>query len=180
MNNKEIEVKFIINEAIKENILRDLGKDITLTKTHQIDTYYIPDFRDFEINGETMECVRIRETEKDITLGYKKIHRETTPVYCDEYEIKIDNKEQMENFLFAINFSVQMIIDKTRLSCKINDYEFDFDSVKGVGEFLEIELKNNNADINAIFDLVAKYGLTRADVTYDGIQVLVKKAMAKQ
>ena len=143
----------------------------------QIDTYYIPDFREFEINGETMECVRIREENNNSTLAYKKIHREANPVYCDEYETRVDNKEQMEKILFALGFKVQMVIDKTRESYKINELEFDFDSVKNLGELMEVELKNDSNDVSVIYEFVSKYGLSKKDVTYEGIQVLMKKAL---
>ncbi len=178
MKDKEIELKFKINSEIRDNILKDLCPNYQdLSQNRQVDTYYIPYFRDFEINGETMECVRIRETKGKNILAYKKIHREATPVYCDEYELEIANKEQMEKILFALGFSVQMVIDKTRVSFKHNNFEFDFDSVKDMGELMEVELKDDTATVEDIYNLVAKYGLTKDDVTYEGIQVLMKKAM---
>lgn len=180
MNNKEIELKFIISEEIKKNIIADLQKICDYHKTtRQIDTYYIPYYKNFEINGVTLECLRIRETEGDCILGYKKIHRESSPVYCDEYETKISNKEQAEKILLSIGFSVQMIIDKTRITYRTEDLEFDFDSVKDLKELLEIELLDNSKDINEIYNFVSKYGLTKKDVTYKGIQKMVMEANKK-
>lgn len=177
MNNKEIELKFVINKNIKEQIITDLEKICSKTyEEHLIDTYYEPNFKKFEINGETVECVRIREDGHKIVLCYKKIHREVSPVYCDEYETQIFDKTQMENILFALGFSVQMVIDKTRVSYKLNNFEFDFDSVIGLGELLEVELKDENLTLDDIYNFVAKYGLSKKDVTYDGIQVLMKNA----
>lgn len=178
MKNKEIELKFIISHEIKNKIINDLKNIAIKTNSlRQIDTYYIPYFREFEINGETMECVRIREENNVSTLTYKKIHREANPVYCDEYETVVEDKQQMEKFLFALGFSVQMVIDKTRESYKLDDFEFDFDSVKNLGELMEIELKNDSSSVDEIYDYVSKYGLTKKDVTYEGIQILMKKAM---
>lgn len=177
---KEVELKFVINNSQKENILEYLRVNATpLHSFRMIDTYYIPDFRDFEINGETHECVRIREKEGKSILGYKKIHREVTPVYCDEYELKIDSKEEMEKILLALGFTVQMVIDKTRQSYLLGNLRFDFDDVKGLEPLMEVELTsddNEDADIEKIYDFVSKYGLSKDNVTYEGIQVMMKKA----
>lgn len=181
MKDKEIELKFIINKEIKNAILSENVENFTKVSTSRVvDTYYIPYYREFEINGETMECVRIRENEKGFTLTYKKIHRECDPVYCDEYETKIEDKDQMEKLLFALGFSIQMKIDKTRESYKMNGLEFDFDTIENLGEHLEIEIKDESLTTNDIYNFVAKYGLTKDDVTYKGIQVLMKEALNKK
>ena len=178
MNNKEIELKFVINKDIKNKLLNDLQSTaVFVGSSRLIDTYYIPYFKEFEINGETMECVRIRESETLCVLTYKKIHREANPIYCDEYETVIDNKTQMENILLSLGFSVQMVIDKTRQSYSLDKFEFDFDSVENLGELLEIELKDNSENVNAIYEFVSKYGLSEKDVTYEGIQVMMKRAL---
>ena len=52
--------------------------------------------------------------------------------------------------------------------------ELDFDSVKNLGEMLEIELKDNSSDINEIYNFVKKYELSKKDVTYEGIQNLME------
>ena len=175
MKNKEIELKFIITEKQKKLILEHLNKNAKfLSKMQQIDTYYIPFYKNFEENGETMECLRIRECDGKNILCYKKIHRECRPVYCDEFELEIASKEQMEKILFAIGFSVQMVIDKTRESFVSNDYEFDLDSVNDKLYLFEVELKSDGDDVNKIYSFVSNFGLREKDVTYDGIQKLVK------
>lgn len=178
MKDKELELKFIINTEIKNAILSEnIDNFIKLSHSRVIDTYYIPYFREFEVNGETMECVRIREKDNTFILTYKKIHREATPIYCDEYEVEISDKAQMEKLLFALGFSVQMTIDKIRETYKMDNLEFDFDSVKNLGELLEIEIKDENSNLESIYKFVSKYGLSKDDVTYKGIQVLMKESM---
>ncbi len=80
----------------------------------------------------------------------------------------------MENTLFALGFNVKMLIDKTRETYLVNNLELDFDSVKNLGELLEIELKDNSSDINEIYNFVKKYELSKKDVTYEGIQNLME------
>ena len=175
---KEIELKFKISEEVYKQIIADLKNSAKkIGESKLIDTYYIPDYKEFEVNGVTQECVRIRQTEKENVLCYKKIHYEANPIYCDEYETKISDKENMQNILFALNFSTQMVIDKTRYSYSLDNFEIDIDYVKNLGYLLEVELKDNNASLEKIYKFVEKYGLSKKDVTYEGIQVLMKKAM---
>lgn len=180
MKDKEVELKFVIDLRVREKIVSNLEKVAKKVDEYRmIDTYYIPYFREFEINGETMECVRIREAHGKSVLAYKKIYREASPIYCDEFETEVSSVEEMEKILFALGFEIQMKIDKTRVSFAYQNFEFDFDSVAGVGEFMEVELKSENATTDDIYEFVKKYGLSKNDVTYEGIQVLVKKAMKK-
>ncbi|MBQ7797933.1 MAG: class IV adenylate cyclase [Clostridia bacterium] len=181
MKNKEIELKFVINEKIKNDIIKVLeDRGEKKSESFLIDTYYIPNFKNFEINGETIECVRIRENEKGSVLTYKKIHKEANPIYCDEFETFVSSKQQMENILFALGFSVQMIIDKKRVSYKMDNFEFDFDSVKNLGELMEVEIISENSSVEEIYNFVKIFGLSQQDVTYEGIQTLMKKAMKKK
>ncbi|MBQ9792688.1 MAG: class IV adenylate cyclase [Clostridia bacterium] len=178
MKEKEIELKFIINTDIKNKIIDKLNNiGVKTHEEHLIDTYYVPNYKSFEVDNQTMECVRIREQNNISILGYKKIHRECNPVYCDEYETEVESKDQTEKILFALGFSTQMIIDKTRVSYKYNNFIFDFDSVKSLGELMEVELIDNSSDVSKIYEFVSEFGLSKQDVTYEGIQMLMKKAM---
>lgn len=180
MNNKEIELKFVIDKNVRDKVIFDLEKRAEkIGESRMIDTYYIPYFREFEVDGETMECVRIRESDKKAVLTYKKIHREANPVFCDEYEVDVSSAKEAEKILFALGFDIQLKIDKTRLSYKFLGFEIDFDSVVDVGEFMEVELKSENATTDEVFEFVKPYGLSKKDVTYEGIQVLAKKAIKK-
>lgn len=173
---KELEYKFLISNNQREKIidyLNEVNADYVST-SHQKDVYYIPKFRQFEINGETTECVRVRITDKGSVLCYKKIHRESNPIYCDEYETKIEDEKQLEKILLAIDFEVQMVIDKTRETYRFGDYEFAFDCVKDFGELLEVEYKGlDESKFDEIFDVLSLFDITKENITYEGIQKLV-------
>ncbi len=178
MKDKEIELKFRITQEQRQAIIEYLEPLTTYKGSERmIDTYYIPNFKEFEIDGKTIECVRIRQTNNSAVLCYKHIHYDKEPIYCDEYETPIDSKDQMEKILFALGFTVQMVIDKTRVSYFNEHFEFDFDTVKNLGELMEIELKNNNSSISDIYRLVKPFGLDENNVTYEGIQIMLKKAL---
>lgn len=176
MDNKEIELKFVISKEKRNEILNDVSTFAEfVNEKHQIDTYYIPNFKSFEIGGETKECLRIREVGEKTVLCYKNIHRDANPVYCDEFETKVESKTETEKILFALGFSVQMMIDKIRKAYSYQNFEIDFDSVNDKIEFLEVELKDNNASVETILNFVSKYGLTKEDVTHEGIQKIVQR-----
>ena len=179
MKDKEIEVKFGITPSQKERILADL-KDVAVKvgESHLVDTYYIPNFKSFMENGETVESVRIRENHKGNIINYKKIHKEATPVYCDEYETKVEDKDQMEKLLFAIGFEIEMVIDKTRETYTYKNFEIDFDSVKNLGELMEVEIKDPNATVEDIYAFVSKYGLSAKDKR-GGIQNLMREKQGR-
>lgn len=174
MDNKEIELKFVIDKARREKILADIEIIAEFVgEKRQIDTYYIPEFKSFDENGETKECLRIRQSNGKNVMCYKNIHRESNPVYCDEFETELSDNYGMEKILFALGFKVQMVIDKVRKSFVYGEFEIDFDSVNDKLEILEIELKNNSLGEDAILEFVKKYGLTKSDVTYRGIQKII-------
>ena len=175
MKNKEIELKFVITKEQKDLILKELESGARFEdEKRQVDTYYIPNFKSFEENGETKECLRIRESVGKSIMCYKNIHRDVTPVYCDEYELEIDSSEEMEKILFALGFEIQMKIDKIRKTYVLNSFEIALDQVNGKLELLEVELKDEKASTDDILNFVKKFGLTKEDVTYRGIQLLVK------
>ena len=175
MKNKEIELKFVITKVQKDLILNELEKEAKFEcEKRQIDTYYIPKFKSFEENGETKECLRIRESGDKIIMCYKNIHRDVTPVYCDEYELEIESKQEMEKILFALGFEVQMTIDKVRKTFIIGSFEIALDQVNEKLDLLEVELKDEETSTDDILEFVKKFGLTKENVTYRGIQLLVK------
>lgn len=178
MKDKEIELKFRISLEQRQAIIQHIEPITTFKGSERIvDTYYTPNFKEFEIDGKTIECVRIREADNSAVICYKYIHYEANPIYCDEFETKIESKKQMEKILFALGFTIQMVIDKTRVSYSNEQFEFDFDTVENLGELMEIELKDNNGSLSDIYSLVKPFGLDEKNVTYEGIQIMLKKSL---
>ena len=77
----------------------------------------------------------------------------------------------MEQKRLTVEEVINFVKEKINL---VNNLELDFDSVKNLGELLEIELKDNSSDINEIYNFVKKYELSKKDVTYEGIQNLME------
>ena len=63
-------------------------------------------------------------------------------MYCDEYEVEIDNKENLDRILNVLGLEQIAVVDKTRVNyLYLDKYEISLDFVKTLGYFIEIEVK---------------------------------------
>ena len=131
------------------NALKNQNSNIT--KIKQIDKYYIPKYRNFNY-----EWLRVRNEENKCILTYKK---KIINNCCKEYEVLIDNVNSFETILKCLDFQNKGIITKTREKIMYNDkYEFSFDNVDNMGNFVEIEVKkiakDNESEIKELIELL--------------------------
>ena len=68
--------------------------------------------------------------------------------YCDEFETKIGSIEQFRKILSALNFRSIVTVDKLRKIYTYKDYEVAIDSVKDLGDFVEIEYIGKSSKAN--------------------------------
>ncbi len=117
-----------------------------LGEKHQVDKYFIPAHRDFTKMRPVNEWLRLRDSSGKFSINYKNWHREKDgrSHFCDEYESVVENFEQLENIFKAINIKPLVIVDKLRKIWLYKDFEIAIDSVKGLGDFVEIEYKGTN------------------------------------
>lgn len=142
MNNTEIEKKFIVPN--KQKIIRMFEqKGTRVYKRRQIDEYYIPQHRDFLKEKHPFEWLRLRIEKNACTLTYKYWHAEGSdlPTYCDEFETSIGNRESFEQILKALDFKKVVVVDKVRIAYEIDNFEIAVDDIKGLGTFVEVEIK---------------------------------------
>jgi len=144
-NNVEVEIHVQV-ENIRKLLafLKKNGK--FLEKKHQVDKYFTPAHRDFTSERPINEWLRLRDSSGKFSINYKNWHQEKDgrDHYCDEYESTIENLEQLENIFKAINTKPLVIVDKLRKAWLYKDFEVAIDSVKGLGDFVEIEYKGIN------------------------------------
>lgn len=116
-------------------------------ETRQIDEYFVPAHRDFLARQPIEEWLRLRTTDTGSSLNYKKWHfdSEGKGLYADEYETKVENIEAGRRILFAIDARPIITVDKLRKSWNYKDYEISIDTVKGLGEFVEVEYKGGES-----------------------------------
>jgi adenylate cyclase class 2 len=141
----EIEIKVQIEHV--ESLMNFLRKEAVLKyEDRQIDEYYNPAHRDFLSIRPVEEWLRLRNSSGKYSVNYKKWHinPDKTSDHCDEYETKIESIESMKDILNSLNFKHLITVDKTRSAWTYNDYEISIDTVKDLGDFVEIEYKGTN------------------------------------
>jgi adenylate cyclase class 2 len=143
MNNIEIEIQVKIEK--KENLIDFLRENGDFkSERHQIDEYFSPVHRNFINIRPVKEWLRIRDSQGKYSINYKNWHydKEGKSDYCDEYESEIKDQEDMKKILLSLNFKSLVKVDKLRKIWTYKDYEISLDSIKGLGDFVEIEYKD--------------------------------------
>ena len=139
-NDIETEVKIRITEAeYKELTIFMNNNAVFLKENNQLDTYYQPTYRKFLNDNEINEWLRIGKRGSKIILNYKNWHDN---MYCDEYEVEIDNSENLDKIFGILGLEKIAIVDKYRKTyLYLDKYEIALDYVKDLGHFIEIEVK---------------------------------------
>ncbi len=142
MKDIEIEIKVQIKNSNK--LVKFLQKEAKLQyQTHQIDEYYTPEHRNFIAVRPTPEWLRLRNSDNKYSVNYKRWHYDDRGKsnYCDEYETQVADLDQFKKIFSAIDIKPLVVVDKIRKSYKYKNYEISLDSVKNLGEFIEVEFK---------------------------------------
>jgi adenylate cyclase class 2 len=150
-NNIEIEIQVKV-EKVKP-LLGFLAKEAAFKyEKRQKDEYFSPadKAKDFLRVRPVREWLRLRDADGKYSLNYKSWHydRSGKSSHCDEYETNVEDMGQARRILEALGFRRIVLVDKKRKTWTHGDYEIAVDSVKGLGEFVEIEYcgKEKNPD----------------------------------
>lgn len=140
-DNVETEIKIKISEKEYNKLINFFENNAKfLTENRQLDTYYQPTYRKFLNNKEINEWLRIGKRGNKKILNYKNWHDH---MYCDEYEVEIDNSENLDKIFNILGLEEIAVVDKQRKTyLYLNKYEVALDYVKKLGYFIEIEVKN--------------------------------------
>ncbi len=123
-----------LNSYFKENA-------VFQSETTQTDTYYQPKHRHFlkEDDSNVTEWLRIGIRGNKKILNYKNWYDNK---YCDEYEVEIDDEENLDRIFKIIGLEQIAVVKKTRKTYFYQDkYEMALDRVDELGYFIEIEVK---------------------------------------
>lgn len=144
----ELEIKVRVSEDEQKRIFDIIKKDGKLLREEeQKATYFKSTLRDMN-----KEWLRIRREDKHIVLNYKK----KTDDVVKEYEVNIDNEENLKKIFGYLDFVEAGNVNKYRVAYLYKDkYEVSFDDVENLGLFIEFELKRYDKDyINEYEDLI--------------------------
>ena len=151
----EIKIKLSKDEfEIIENIMKNKAE--FLKNSNQHDTYYQPLYRKFlKENKETInEWLRIGIRGNKKILNYKNWYDN---MYCDEYEVEIDNDNNLDKIFGILGLEKIAVVNKIRNTyLYLNKYEVALDYVDNLGYFIEIEVKKYDDDAIKEYDNLIK------------------------
>jgi len=149
MDNVEIEIQVNIENSKPLIDFLEKSGDFK-SENHQVDEYFSPAHRDFIASRPVNEWLRLRDSNGIYSINYKNWHREKDgrDYYCDEYETKIEDLIQLKKILEVLNFKSLVKVNKVRKIWTYKNYEIAVDSVKGLGDFVEIEYIGKNEKVN--------------------------------
>jgi len=138
--NQEIEIQVRVENSQPLKELLE-NKAQFLSEKRQTDEYFVPAHRDFLAVKPIEEWLRLREEKGVYSITYKKWYTsdDGRSWHCDEYETKIEDIEQMKEIFKVINIKPIITVDKTRKNYIFQNYKISFDSVKNLGDFVEVE-----------------------------------------
>lgn len=139
---KEIEIQVQVEKSKK--LLAFLEKNAQfIGQERQLDVYYEPAHRKFTNVRPILEWLRLRKSSAKFSINYKCWHYDKNGKshYCDEYETKVEDLSQAKKIFKVLNMKKLVTVDKVRKIWMHKDYEISIDSIKGLGDFVEIEYK---------------------------------------
>lgn len=176
----EIEAKFPLYNK-KDTILKlkELGRIIE-ENNYQKDIYYTPAHENFLEKSPISEWLRIRDTKEEKTINYKNWsnNKGNNKISCKEIEIGIDDYNGMIEMLNALDFKQIIVVEKTRSSYEYNNIVISIDSVKDLGDFIELEFKTNlfnneNESMNYIINVIENLKIIVGEQIFAGYPQLV-------
>jgi len=147
---EDIEIEIQVKIENSQPLLEFLDKNAQFKEeSHQIDEYFSPAHRDFTAVRPVKEWLRLRDSDGKYSITYKNWYYDNErSTHCDEYELSIANIDQMEKIMQALNFKNIATVDKIRRSWDYKNYEISMDSIKGLGDFIEVEYKGDEKNLD--------------------------------
>jgi len=150
MANQDVEIEIKLPLKNPEEVKRFLDKNGTSVSkdVFQRDTYYVPKHRDFLKVKYPYEWLRLRESQKGVSINYKHFYPEGVKKtdYCDEFESKIDNVEALKKIFKSLDIKEAVVVEKSRSTWLYEEVEIVVDDVKELGAYIELEAKSHFKD----------------------------------
>lgn len=161
----EVEVKArVYDQKLVERSVIALGAS-PIGIEAQADTYYSAPYRDF---AKTDEALRIRVQDNKCFLTYKGAKMDSISKTRKEYEVEVNDADNMGNILSSLNFTPVATIVKKRKKYRLGDFIISLDQVRNLGDFMEVEVSIRDSmsyedKVESIFGLFEKLGISRDD-----------------
>jgi len=168
----EVEVKFKgADRAATVAALLEMGAQLVEDRT-DADLYFRAPDRDLKA---TDEAFRLRRIGANARLTYKGPRRDTETKTRTEIEVPLapgaETAADAEKLFAALGYTPVTTVRKKRRVYRLTRDGFDceacFDTVEGIGEFVELEIVAGEADYErakaAVLELAAELGLTEKE-----------------
>lgn len=159
----EVEVKAHVDDLknIERSIIALGAAPIGIE--NQADTYYNSKYRDF---GETDEALRIRAMDGEYILTYKGPKMDKRSKTRREFEVAINDANNMGEILASLGFYPVASIIKKRKNYRLGEFLIALDDVRNIGNFIEVEItaknsRNYEEKLDTIFRFIEKLGISR-------------------
>ena len=147
---REIELLFKIDDK-KEKVLQQTLKNFYIKTVREVDTYFYPPHKDFLVSKHGRENLRIRKSDCEEELTYKKvIYNNGKYSHSIEENVNISNANDIVGILKILDFRVHLVVEKKRKIYKNENFKFTIDHVKSLGIFTEIEWIGEDGDESKI------------------------------
>jgi adenylate cyclase class 2 len=164
----EVEIKFPATDMLvfEQHLLERQAK--FLIERQESDEYFNAPDRDF---GQTDEALRIRRVGDAVKLTYKGPKRDPLTKTRTEIEVALSGSGQgaqaLAQILSALKYRSSGLVHKRRRVYQLRvagfEAEISLDSVTGLGDFVEIEIVVEEAQVDAarkeLLDLARQLGL---------------------
>ena len=140
MKEIEILVQVFSDEA---TVLRRLGEFEFVGDKRTVDTYYYDPLRPElkpDDDGRLYACFRTREKDGVNYITYKNDHFDGDKwLYSDELETTVADMETLTGMINALGMRELIKIDNLKRTYRTGEYTIEFENVKDLGLFLEVE-----------------------------------------
>lgn len=177
---KDIEIEIQAKIEKSDGLKKFLEKESKfVSENRQIDEYFTPAHRNFLEAKPIEEWFRLRDEGGHFTMNYKKWHYENgIGQYADEYEIEISDKETAQKICSALDLRPLVTVDKTRKKYFFENYEIALDKVVGLGDFVEIEYKGQEAvdpkkEVGLMVEFLKRFDCGAIDLNNGGYPMLL-------
>lgn len=181
---REVERNFRVSSDQKIQLLTKMQDTHGLLEPkHQVDEVYllgIGSFKDF-IQG--MPVIRLRTENGRTQLTYKRRMNDAGDM--TEHELTIGSATVMRQILAEMDYRLVTLVDKVWRKVSTGEVTLALDCVKGLGDFLEIEIVVPDGSHLAmaeprIIKTAADYALAEADLEYQKYDKLLAQAATAQ
>ena len=155
----EVEIKARLDSSSLKSLEAFLNSECKMIKREkQSDIYLQHPCRDF---ARTDEALRVRVEEKSgrVELCYKGSREKLLQFKKrEEIRVEVDSAEGVIELLKKLGFTPVATVVKSRTVYECQGFEVSIDDVKGLGTFVEFELKSKDSE-RKVLGLLERFGL---------------------